>query len=129
MLASAHLVAFAATLDAALARTFYRDTLGLRLVSEDAFALVFDCNGTVLRIQLVEKLVTPPYTSLGWLVPDIETTARDLHRSGVALERFPGMDQDELGIWKSPTGARVGWFKDPSGNTLSITSFKPASEP
>jgi predicted enzyme related to lactoylglutathione lyase len=33
------------------------------------------------------------------------------------------MHQDELGIWKSPSGARVASFKDPDGNTLSITQF------
>jgi predicted enzyme related to lactoylglutathione lyase len=31
------------------------------------------------------------------------------------------MQQDELGIWQSPSGARVAWFKDPDGNTLSVS--------
>ncbi|PYQ93394.1 MAG: glyoxalase, partial [Acidobacteria bacterium] len=29
----------------------------------------------------------------------------------------------EHGIWKSPGGARIAWFKDPDGNTLSVTQF------
>jgi hypothetical protein len=39
------------------------------------------------------------------------------------VERYPGIEQDELGIWKSPSGAQIAWFKDPDGNTLSITEF------
>ena len=43
---------------------------------------------------------------------------------GLALaETYPGMDQDSLGIWTSPVGARVAWFKDPDGNTLSLAEF------
>jgi hypothetical protein len=30
------------------------------------------------------------------------------------------MDQDELGVWTSPSGARIAWFKDPDENTLSL---------
>jgi hypothetical protein len=48
---------------------------------------------------------------------------RDLKERGVAFERFAGVDQDELGIWHAPSGARVAWFKDPDGNTLSLTQF------
>ena len=36
-------------------------------------------------------------------------------------ERYPGMVQDEVGIWIAPTGAKVAWFKDPEGNLLSIS--------
>jgi catechol 2,3-dioxygenase-like lactoylglutathione lyase family enzyme len=52
------LVAFAATSDASRARRFYGDTLGLRLVAHDPFALAFDANGTELRLQKVSA-VTP----------------------------------------------------------------------
>jgi predicted enzyme related to lactoylglutathione lyase len=31
------------------------------------------------------------------------------------------MGQDKQGIWQSPGGARIAWFKDPDGNTLSIS--------
>lgn len=26
-------------------------------------------------------------------------------------------------IWRAPSGARVAWFKDPDGNTLSLTQM------
>jgi len=123
MLGSQKLVAFVATRDPARAKEFYRDTLGLHLVSEDEFALVFDAAGTMLRVTRVQELTAAKYTVLGWQVQDIVRTAKQLQRARVALERYPGMQQDELGIWRSPSGAKVAWFKDPDGNTLSITQF------
>jgi hypothetical protein len=33
------------------------------------------------------------------------------------------MSQDALGVWTSPSGAKVAWFKDPDGNNLSLTQF------
>jgi catechol 2,3-dioxygenase-like lactoylglutathione lyase family enzyme len=123
MLGSEKLVAFVATRDPGRAKEFYRDTLGLHLVSEDQFALVFDVGGTMLRVTRVPELVTAPYTVLGWHVRDIVSTAKRLQQANVALERYRGMQQDELGIWNSPSGARVAWFKDPDGNTLSLTQY------
>jgi len=117
------LIAFVATSKPAISRTFYRDTLGLPLLSEDGFALVFDANGTTLRVSIVKELRPAGYTVLGWEVPDIAAAAHRLQQAGVALERYPGMGQDEQGIWRSPGGAAVAWFKDPDGNTLSITQF------
>jgi catechol 2,3-dioxygenase-like lactoylglutathione lyase family enzyme len=123
ILGSQELVAFVATRDPSRAKKFYRDTLGLPLISEDEFALVFDATGTMLRVTRVQELAAAKYTVLGWHVPDIVQTAKDLQKAQVTLERYPGMQQDDLGIWNSPSGARVAWFKDPDGNTLSITQF------
>jgi len=123
MLGLQKLIAFVATSDLGRAKAFYEDILGLRLVGEDGFALVFDVGGTMLRVTRVPEVVAAKYTVLGWLVPDIEEMARYLQKAQVQLERYSGMEQDELGIWKSPSGARVAWFRDPDGNTLSITQF------
>jgi catechol 2,3-dioxygenase-like lactoylglutathione lyase family enzyme len=120
-LGSAKLVAFITVGSAAHARAFYGNVLGLRLISEDNFALVFDANGTMLRVAIAERVAAAPYTVLGWEVGDIQTTVRDLARAGVRFERYPGMPQDEIGIWTSPSGARVAWFKDLDGNTLSVS--------
>jgi catechol 2,3-dioxygenase-like lactoylglutathione lyase family enzyme len=123
LLGSQKLVAFVATRDPVRAKAFYRDTLGLHLVSEDQFALVFDAAGTMLRVTTVQEVAVANYTVLGWEVPDIVQTAKNLQKAGVHLERYAGMQQDERCIWKSPSGACVAWFKDPDGNTLSITQF------
>ena len=122
-LASQKLVAFVATLDLDRAKHFYCDTLGLELISEDNFAVAVDAAGTMLRITKVHALAPANYTVLGWQVADITQTADLLQNAGVQLQRYPGMQQDERGIWNAPSGARVAWFKDPDGNTLSITQF------
>jgi catechol 2,3-dioxygenase-like lactoylglutathione lyase family enzyme len=121
MLSSQKIVAFVATQTPDKAKTFYQDTLGLPLLSEDFFALVFDAHGTMLRVSKVEKAVIAPYTVLGWQVQDIVATAKALQQSGVTFEHFQGLPQDELGVWNAPGGARVAWFKDPDGNLLSIS--------
>lgn len=123
MLATADLMAFVPTTQIDQAREFYAETLGLTLVEENPAAIVFDAHGTMLRVTPVRELTPAPYTILGWAVDDIEGAVEDLRQAGVAFQRFDGMEQDELGIWIAPGGARVAWFKDPCGNTLSLTKF------
>ena len=119
------LVAFVPTAAPSRARAFYEDVLGLRLV-EDAkpFALVFDANGTTLRVTIVSKFQPHPFTVLGWHVESIAETVEKLTAAGVEFHRYPGLnDSDPQGIWTSPSGARVAWFHDPDGNVLSVTQF------
>jgi catechol 2,3-dioxygenase-like lactoylglutathione lyase family enzyme len=123
MLKSCAVMAFVATRDRERARRFYGDVLGLSLVEEDGFALVFDAGGTMLRVQIVEELAPAPFTVLGWSVPDIAGAVRELGARGVGFERYGFPGQDAAGIWKAPGGARVAWFKDPDGNTLSLTEL------
>jgi hypothetical protein len=75
----------------------------------------------MLRVTIVKEVVSVGYTVLGWQVQNIVAAANALSQAGVRFERYSGMQQDELGIWSSPTGASVAWFKDPDGNTLSIS--------
>jgi hypothetical protein len=63
------------------------------------------------------------YTALGWHVQDIEEMVRALAGRGVEFMRFEGFGMDELGIVTFPNGAKVAWFKDPDGNTLSIDQY------
>jgi catechol 2,3-dioxygenase-like lactoylglutathione lyase family enzyme len=125
MLGSADIVGFVSTTDPARARTFYADTLGLQVESESPFAVVFRVSATMLRVTVVEELAPQPFTVLGWDVPDIVATIRRLSARGVAFERYDGMEQDKLGVWRAPSGARIAWFKDPDGNVLSLTQFTP----
>ena len=121
MLQSSDLMAFVATANADLAREFYRDVLGLALIDEQPFALVFDSNGTTLRVQKVHTVSPIPYTALGWRVEDIHASISGLEDRGVSFERFEGMPQDDDGVWTTPDGGAVAWFKDPDGNLLSLT--------
>jgi catechol 2,3-dioxygenase-like lactoylglutathione lyase family enzyme len=123
MLARSDVIAFLSTADISRARTFFGDTLDLPLLSESPYALAFDANGTMLRVTPVGEVATPGYTVLGWRVADIGATVRGLSERGVEFIRYDGMDQDAAGIWTTPGGDRVAWFKDPDGNTLSVTQF------
>ena len=124
MLGSADVIAFVPTRKPAKARAFYEKTLGLGFVSEDPFALVFDAHGVTLRIANISNVSDfkpAPFTILGWHVKSAEKTVQELTKKGVKFEHFPGMNQDKIGVWSSPSGARIAWFKDPDGNILSIT--------
>lgn len=121
----ADLIAFVATTDAGRAKTFYQHVLGLRLVSDEAFALVFDANGTMLRVQKVSQLQPQPFTVVGWAVDDIEAVIRSLIAHGVAMLRIDGLPQDDLGVWEADKNTQVAWFRDPDGNLLSLTRFIP----
>jgi len=120
MLGHASLTAFVATARAAESRAFYQQTLGLRLISDDQFALAFDSNGVQLRIQKVEKVNPSPFTVLGWEVADIGMAMAGLSQRGVTFERYTFLEQDESGVWAAPSGTKVAWFKDPDGSLLSV---------
>jgi len=122
------IMAFVGVSSADKARAFYRDLLGLTLLSEDGFALAFDVGGIMLRVTPVKEVTPQPYTVLGWQVKDAVSTARSLAKAGVRLERFPSLPQDEDGIWTAPGGAKIAWFKDPDGNVLSIAQMRCSSE-
>ena len=111
---------FVCVTDRARAKAFYGETLGLRLKHEDAFATVFDSNGTTLRVSPVKDLRPQPFTVLGWEVPDIKATVKALTGAGIEFVRVQGLPQDELGIWSPSPGIFVAWFKDPDGNMLSV---------
>ena len=123
MLATSDVIAFASTTDLARARTFYEDVLGLRLVDQNAYGCVLDANGTMLRITAVAEVAHPGYTVLGWRVVDISQSVAHLESRGVAFVRYEGMEQDARGVWTTPSGDRVAWFRDPDENVLSLTEF------
>ena len=115
------LTAFLATSNPRRAKVFYEKTLGLRLVDDDKFALVFDAAGVPLRIQKVSELRPQAFTSLGWQVQNIRRLITGLLKKGVVLERYEFLEQDDWGVWLAPSGTRVAWFKDPDGNLLSVS--------
>ena len=121
MLGSCDVIAFVPTVKPERARVFYETVLGLRFVSGDEYAMMFDAHGVRLRIARVGKFTPDPFTILGWLVPDIAAAIRDLVSKGVGFEPYESLNQDELGICTFPSGGKVAWFKDPDGNTLSLT--------
>lgn len=120
MLGSAELVAFVACRNLETSHRFYGGVLGLERTEASPFANVYRVDGRELRVTQTDEPVAAPYTVLGWNVADIDVAARELEAAAVELLRYDGMTQDELGIWTAPSGARIAWFADPDGNTLSV---------
>lgn len=114
-------VMFLATTDAPRARRFYETTLGFRCIGDEPWALRFVVGGSILNIQKVPQVVAGPYTQLGWTVDDIVQTVAALKQRGITFERYEQMPQDEEGIMNMYGQAKVAWFKDPDGHTLSLT--------
>jgi len=124
MLSFSKIIAFVPTKDAEKARAFYEGLLGLRFISEDQFALVMDAKGIMVRVALVPEFQPQQFTIAGWEVSDIKREVTSLQGQGVPFEQYGMKGQDEQGIWSSPSGAKVAWFKDPDGNVLSLTQFQ-----
>lgn len=121
MLASGKIVGFVPTRDYDKARAFYEGKLGFEFVSADQYALVMSVGGHKIRIARVQNFTPAQGTILGWEVEDIETVVTWLRERGVTLEKYPFVQDRELGIWTAPTGDKVAWFKDPDGNILSVS--------
>ncbi|MEO8878630.1 MAG: VOC family protein [Polyangiaceae bacterium] len=126
MLENQPVIAFVATQNPAVSRRFYEDVLGLRFMADEPAALIFDAAGTMLRIQKVDKLEPHPFTTIGWKVTDIHAAVAELVGKGVTFEKYEFLSQDAHGIWTSPDGSGVAWFKDPDGNLVSLTAFAQA---
>jgi catechol 2,3-dioxygenase-like lactoylglutathione lyase family enzyme len=125
VLRDADLVALVGSGDLAVSDAFYQGVLGLEAVESSSFATVYRVHGTELRVTHVDTVVAAPYTVLGWRVPDIKQAVESLAARGVEFARYNGLEQDAAGIWTSASGARVAWFHDPDGNTLSVSQSAP----
>lgn len=114
------MVGFLFTKDYDKARAFY-ERIGLEFVSLDQFALVMQVGGHHIRISKMANFTPLPGTVLGWEVADIEAVVGWLGARGVVFEKYPFVQDQQRGIWTTPDGGRVAWFKDPDGNVLSLS--------
>jgi catechol 2,3-dioxygenase-like lactoylglutathione lyase family enzyme len=121
MLTSAKMIGFVPTLDSTHARDFYENKLGFQFVSDDQFALIMQAGDNMVRIAKVEKFTPAHYTVLGWEVTRIEDEVRALSARGVVFEKYPFAQDQATGIWTTPNGDKVAWFKDSDGNVLSLS--------
>ena len=125
LLRTGRLIAHAATTDAYRSISFYKTLLGFAVLTNDEYAVAFNCNGTELRLRKVEKVVPWPYTAVGWEVKNIEKVVEQLTSKGIKFERHSFLDQDALGVWRAPSGTFVAWFRDPDQNLLSVSEPGP----
>ena len=121
MLTLGKLVGFLTTTDYEKARAFYEGKLGFEVVSLDQFALAVRAGKTVIRITKAETFSPAQGTVLGWEVDDVRAVVLWLKSRDVVTEKYGFVADQELGIWSTPSGDQVAWFKDPDGNVLSIS--------
>jgi catechol 2,3-dioxygenase-like lactoylglutathione lyase family enzyme len=120
MLESAVIQALVATARPEAAKTFYGETLGLKLVAEDAYALLFAGKIGFLRVVKTPAVMSSAQAAAVFSVEDAAALAASLTAKGVRLERFAFLQQDAAGLWTAPDGSKVGWFRDPDLNLLSF---------
>jgi catechol 2,3-dioxygenase-like lactoylglutathione lyase family enzyme len=105
------------------ARAFYGETLGLR-TSQEYGLLWLHLAGDRDTLVYEQPGATPAsYTILNFEVDDIDTAVDQLTARGVHFERYDDMNQDGKGVFRDE-GPYIAWFKDPSGNVLSVLQEK-----
>ena len=104
------------------AQRFYGDTLGLEATVLDERYLLLDVKlGDGRSVLVYGKPDHQPadFTLLNFRVPDIDEAVDGLTARGVEFERYDAMPQDEKGVMRAG-GPYIAWFRDPSGNILSV---------
>ena len=119
MLSEAGAYSGIAVQDMAEARRFYAETLGVRTSEE--YGLMWLHHANDRRTLIYEQPSAEPasFTVLNFEVPNIDSAVDGLVERGVDFERFEGIEQDERGVFREE-GPYIAWFKDPSGNVLSV---------
>ncbi len=107
-------------IDLKKAKEFYGQTLGLE-VAETAEGLELHANGNTVFLYPKPNHTPASFTVLNFPVEDIEQAVDELGKLGVRLEQYdlPDLKTDKKGIYRGP-GPQIAWFKDPSGNILSV---------
>jgi len=121
MLDAGKMMGFVPTTDYNRARAFYEGKLGFDFVSLDQYALVMRVGGHMIRISKIPNFTPLQGTILGWEIKNVQAVASWLRDRGVVTEKYPFVQDKDLGIWTTPNGDKVAWFKDPDGNLLSIS--------
>jgi catechol 2,3-dioxygenase-like lactoylglutathione lyase family enzyme len=100
------------------ARQFYAETLGLRTSEEHDQMWLHLADGRDTLAYQQPEASPASYTILNFEVDDIDQAVDALAARGVRFERYDGIAQDDKGV--SRDGPYIAWFKDPSGNVLSV---------
>ena len=124
MLTTGKMVGFLLTKDYGKAREFYEGKLGFTFVDLNQFALVMRAGVKLVRIAEAAQFTPLRSTVLGWEVGDVEAVVEWLAGQGVETEKYPWVADKERGIWVTPGGDKVAWFKDPDGNVLSVSQHR-----
>jgi predicted enzyme related to lactoylglutathione lyase len=107
------------------AKSFYGEVLGMDIEEEGKMGLRINLSsGGIVFIYPKEDHEPATFTVLNFPVDDIDKSVDILIEKGISLERYEGFEQDEKGVFRNSDPGRgpaaIAWFKDPSGNVISI---------
>lgn len=103
-------------------RSFYEDTLGLKVAEERSDGLLFDCGGgSQILVFPSSGASDGSFTQASWECADLDAEIADLRSRGITFETYdmPDFTSDANGVVEVQ-GARAAWFKDPAGNLLAV---------
>ena len=104
------------------ARTFYEETLGLRVADLPEMGGLLRLKlggGTEVLVYAKPDHVPATFTVLNFPVPDIEKAVDELGARGVRFEHYENPPTDARGIMRAG-GPLIAWFTDPAGNVFSV---------
>ena len=108
--------------DLAVAKKFYGETLGLHVDQGPQGLRLKIAGGNPTFVYSKPDHVPATYTILNFPVGDIDKAVDELTAAGVKFEHYGNLT-DARGIARGATtggGPDIAWFKDPSGNILSV---------
>ncbi len=111
------------------AKDFYHHKLGIEVEELGNGLLTLHLyGGTSIVVYPKDNHEPATFTILNFPVKDIDQAVEELTNAGIKFEQYTGdMATDEKGILRSPDknmGPDIAWFKDPSGNILSVLEDK-----
>jgi catechol 2,3-dioxygenase-like lactoylglutathione lyase family enzyme len=111
--------------DLAESREFYADKLGLRVVSEDEYTVVFECGGdSRIVVSSSTTGTADEQTQAAWRVADLAAELADLRARGVEIvELDTPQIKTQDGIFDTGDVLHA-WIVDPGKNTLGIDQYK-----
>jgi len=105
------------------AKKFYGDVLGVKVTEDHGMLKLHLASGGQVLIYPKEDHKPASFTILNFPVKDIDKAVDDLAAKGIEFEKYEGAPQDARGIARGKSakmGPDIAWFKDPSGNILSV---------
>lgn len=103
------------------AKEFYGRTLGLKVSESNGLLTLHLAGGNNVLIYPKPNHTPATFTVLNFPVDDVDQAVDELTKRGVRFEIYelPDIKTDKKGIMRG-NGPTIAWFKDPSGNILSV---------
>ncbi|MGH3667576.1 MAG: VOC family protein [Acidimicrobiia bacterium] len=110
------------------AKKWYSEKLGLQPVSEDEYGgAQYEAGGTQFLVYPSAFAGTNKATAAGFSTENFDEMIEELRAKEVTFEDvdFGDMGKTVDGVFSSPDGTKVAWFKDSEGNILALNTMPP----